>query len=39
MLTTHGVMMMNEDQGDELIAIMAAILKALESIAWNGSRQ
>ena len=29
---------MNEDQADELIAIMAAILKSLESIAWNGSR-
>lgn len=26
---------MNEEQGDELIAIMAAILKSLESISWN----
>ncbi len=29
---------MSEDQGDELLKLMEAILKALESIAWNGSR-
>jgi hypothetical protein len=29
---------MSEDQGDELIAIMAAILKSLEAIAWNLSK-
>jgi len=26
---------MSEDQADELIAIMADILKSLESIGWN----
>ena len=26
---------MSEDQADELLAIMAAILKSLESIGWN----
>ena len=26
---------MNEEQGDELIAVMKMILKALESISWN----
>lgn len=26
---------MSEDQADELIAIMADILKSLESISWN----
>ena len=26
---------MNEEQADELIAIMAAILKSLEAIGWN----
>jgi len=29
---------MSEDQADELIAIMADILKSLESIAWNKAR-
>ena len=29
---------MSEDQADELIAIMAAILKSLEAIAWNQTR-
>jgi hypothetical protein len=26
---------MNEDQADELIAIMTAMLKSLEAIGWN----
>ena len=29
---------MSEDQADELLAVMTAILKSLEAIAWNGSK-
>lgn len=29
---------MSEDQADELIAIMADILKSLESISWNANK-
>ena len=29
---------MSEDQADELLNTMAAILKALEAIAWNQTR-
>jgi hypothetical protein len=29
---------MSEDQADELLAVMTAILKSLEAIAWNQSK-